>query len=59
MPKAKTMPVDWRWITGFVLQFLVLFGTLLWKGGAIQSDLTNLKEKVDYQQKILDSYFRK
>jgi cell division protein FtsB len=58
--------LDYRWIIAFVLQFLVLFGTLMWKGGALenkveslQSDVNRLGVEQQYQRGLLDNYFKK
>lgn len=59
MPRSPKPAFDYKWGIAFALQFLVLLGSILWKGGAIESRVYSLEEKVKYEQSIIDQYFRK
>ena len=54
--------LDWKWWVAFLLQFLVLMGTILYKGGMLQSTVENIQKEQDKQGQRLDkieSYFLK
>jgi len=62
-PRPKTTRgVDLKWAIGFILQFLVLLGTMLWKGAVLVSELEALKRQVSEQNERLkgvEQYFKK
>ena len=59
---SKSQNVDWlKWIA-FIVQFFVLFGTIMWKASALQSDLQYMKNQQDKDEKSLENiqrYFQK
>jgi hypothetical protein len=63
-PKVVTsgavMGVDWKWWVAFIFQFIVLIGTMLWKGGSLTRDLQYLKDeqaKEDQRLQRIERYF--
>lgn len=54
------MGVDWKWWVAFTFQFIVLIGTMLWKGGSLTRDLQYLKDeqaKEDQRLQRIERYF--
>lgn len=61
-PSAQRPNVDWIKWAAFVLQFLVLFGTLMWKASSIQNGMDYLKQQQEKDEKTLENiqrYFQK
>lgn len=60
--KVTVAQVDWKWWLAFALQFIVLIGTMLWKGGQLSQDLQYMKLEQEKEQKRLESiekYFQR
>lgn len=49
---------DWIKWAAFILQFLVLFGTLMWKASSLQNDLQYMKMQQEKDEKSLENIQR-
>lgn len=56
--QQKSQSPDWLKWAAFILQFLVLFGTLMWKASTIQNDIQYMKAQQEKDEKSLENIQR-